>query len=72
MILTELLEHKPLMTAGYLAVLHIHTVSVECEIENLISEVCWFFVYLYINFNLVCFGIFFKLKESNCIQKSMS
>lgn len=39
MIITELLEHKPLMTAGYLCVLHIHTASVECEIEQLIVEI---------------------------------
>eukprot|EP01083_Nonionella_stella_P020600 57126_1 len=38
MVLLELLEHKPILTAGYLAVFHCHTASVECEIMNLISE----------------------------------
>lgn len=35
---TELLEHKPLITAGYEAVLHIHSVIVECQITKLLAE----------------------------------
>jgi peptide chain release factor subunit 3 len=34
----DLLPHKPLITAGYGAVLHVHAVSVECQIHRLISE----------------------------------
>lgn len=34
----DLLEHKPLITAGYAAVLHTHSLSVECMITQLVSE----------------------------------
>ena len=37
--ITDLLEHKPILTAGYNCVLHIHTVSVEVEIDKLLYEV---------------------------------
>jgi peptide chain release factor subunit 3 len=36
----DLLEHKPLLTAGYNAVFHCHTVAVECTITTLVGEVC--------------------------------
>lgn len=35
----ELLEHKAVFTAGYKAVLHIHSLIEECEIIKLIAEV---------------------------------
>eukprot|EP00478_Filoreta_tenera_P000272 GABV01000272.1.p2 GENE.GABV01000272.1~~GABV01000272.1.p2 ORF type:complete len:341 (-),score=126.94 GABV01000272.1:11-1033(-) len=38
MALLELLPHKPLLTKGYQAVLHIHAVSAECEIVRLHAE----------------------------------
>jgi peptide chain release factor subunit 3 len=34
----DLLEHKPLITAGYAAVLHTHSLSVECMITQLVSQ----------------------------------
>jgi len=33
----ELLEHKPIMSAGYKAVLHIHCLIEECEVVKLVS-----------------------------------
>lgn len=35
--LLDLLEHKSIFTAGYKAVLHIHSLVEECEITKLIS-----------------------------------
>nr|XP_027201283.1 eukaryotic peptide chain release factor GTP-binding subunit-like [Dermatophagoides pteronyssinus] len=35
--LVDALEHKPLFTAGYRAIFHIHTAVVECEIELLLE-----------------------------------
>jgi peptide chain release factor subunit 3 len=35
----QLLEHKPLVTAGYLCVLHVHALAVECQISKLVFEV---------------------------------
>lgn len=35
----ELHEHKSLFTAGYTAVLHIHTLVAECEVTALLSEI---------------------------------
>lgn len=35
----ELLEHKPILTGGYKAVLHIHSVVEECEITKLIAMI---------------------------------
>ncbi len=37
-IVLDLLEHKPLITAGYSAILHVHTLSIECTIAKLVSE----------------------------------
>jgi len=37
-VVLELLQTKPLITAGYDAVLHIHAVSVECQIHRLLTE----------------------------------
>jgi peptide chain release factor subunit 3 len=37
-VVLPLLEHKPLLTAGYQCVLHAHALSVECSIEKLLSE----------------------------------
>jgi peptide chain release factor subunit 3 len=37
-VITELLPHKPLISKGYYAVLHLHSVIVECEIVELIAE----------------------------------
>jgi len=34
----DLLEHRPLITAGYAAVLHSHSLSVECVITQLVSQ----------------------------------
>eukprot|EP01057_Protomagalhaensia_wolfi_P000767 Protomagalhaensia_wolfi_Nauph_80__766@NODE_143_length_3458_cov_147_083943_g106_i0_p1_GENE_NODE_143_length_3458_cov_147_083943_g106_i0NODE_143_length_3458_cov_147_083943_g106_i0_p1_ORF_typecomplete_len521_score133_39GTP_EFTU/PF00009_27/2_9e45GTP_EFTU_D3/PF03143_17/1_9e27GTP_EFTU_D2/PF03144_25/2_7e02GTP_EFTU_D2/PF03144_25/0_00056MMR_HSR1/PF01926_23/0_0022FeoB_N/PF02421_18/3_4e02FeoB_N/PF02421_18/0_062AIG1/PF04548_16/0_16_NODE_143_length_3458_cov_147_083943_g106_i0731635 len=38
-VIVELLEHRPLLTAGYKCVLHAHTVCEEVEIERLIDAV---------------------------------
>ena len=35
----ELLEHKPLFTEGYKAVLHIHSAVCECEVSQIIFEI---------------------------------
>ena len=35
----ELLEHKAIFSAGYKAVLHIHSVVEECEVTRLLSEI---------------------------------
>jgi len=33
----ELLEHKPLITVGYSAILHVHSLAVECNVAQLLS-----------------------------------
>eukprot|EP01053_Blabericola_migrator_P008522 Blabericola_migrator_1__8521@NODE_444_length_8414_cov_167_650533_g92_i1_p2_GENE_NODE_444_length_8414_cov_167_650533_g92_i1NODE_444_length_8414_cov_167_650533_g92_i1_p2_ORF_typecomplete_len508_score110_34GTP_EFTU/PF00009_27/1_4e45GTP_EFTU_D3/PF03143_17/4_7e28GTP_EFTU_D2/PF03144_25/3_1e03GTP_EFTU_D2/PF03144_25/0_00044MMR_HSR1/PF01926_23/0_0018FeoB_N/PF02421_18/3_4e02FeoB_N/PF02421_18/0_021AIG1/PF04548_16/0_038_NODE_444_length_8414_cov_167_650533_g92_i142725795 len=38
-VIVELLEHRPILTAGYKAVLHAHTVCEEIEIEKLIDAI---------------------------------
>lgn len=38
-VVLELLEHKPLITAGYGCILHIHTHSSECNIARLITAI---------------------------------
>lgn len=35
----ELLPHKPLLTAGYTCVLHIHTAQVECTVHKLLTVI---------------------------------
>jgi peptide chain release factor subunit 3 len=35
----DLLEHKPLVTVGYSAILHIHSLSIPCSISGLLSTV---------------------------------
>lgn len=35
----ELLEHKPILTSGYKAILHVHAVTEECEITKLFFKV---------------------------------
>lgn len=35
----DLLEHKPIMTVGYSAVLHVHTLAVECTISSIVNEI---------------------------------
>lgn len=37
--LLDLLEHKSIFTAGYKAVLHIHSLVEECEITRLIAAI---------------------------------
>lgn len=37
--LMDLLEHKPILTIGYAAILHIHALAVECTITHLVSEI---------------------------------
>eukprot|EP00475_Leptophrys_vorax_P024887 TRINITY_DN3452_c0_g1_i1.p1 TRINITY_DN3452_c0_g1~~TRINITY_DN3452_c0_g1_i1.p1 ORF type:complete len:592 (+),score=166.56 TRINITY_DN3452_c0_g1_i1:233-1777(+) len=37
-VITELLAHKPLVSKGYFAVLHLHAAVVECEIVDLLAE----------------------------------
>lgn len=37
-VVLDLLEHKPIMTAGYECVLHVHTAIVECSIKKMLSE----------------------------------
>lgn len=39
LMIVELLEHNPVFTVGYKAVLHIHTAVEECEITKLICEI---------------------------------
>lgn len=36
--LLDLLEHKSIFTAGYKAVLHVHSLVEECEITRLIAQ----------------------------------
>jgi len=38
-VVLEMLEHKPLLTAGYEAVMHAHTVSSECTVSKLLAAV---------------------------------
>lgn len=35
----ELLEHKAIFTAGYKAVLHVHSSVEECEITKLVAQI---------------------------------
>ena len=35
----DLLEHKPIISAGYKAVLHVHSLVEECEITDLRAEI---------------------------------
>jgi peptide chain release factor subunit 3 len=35
----DLLEHKAIFTAGYKAILHLHSLVEECEVTNLIAQV---------------------------------
>jgi peptide chain release factor subunit 3 len=35
----ELLEHKPILSQGYAAVVHLHAVAVECTISALVNEI---------------------------------
>lgn len=35
----DLLEHKPIITSGYQAVMHIHSLTMECEITHLLEEI---------------------------------
>jgi peptide chain release factor subunit 3 len=35
----DLLEHKPILTIGYAAILHVHALAVECTITHLVSEI---------------------------------
>jgi peptide chain release factor subunit 3 len=35
----DLLEHKPIMTVGYEAILHVHALAVECTITTLVGEI---------------------------------
>lgn len=39
LMITELLDHNPIFTVGYKAVLHIHTAVEECEITKLVCEI---------------------------------
>jgi peptide chain release factor subunit 3 len=38
-VVLDLLEHKPIITAGYFCVLHIHSLIIECEIVDLLSAI---------------------------------
>ena len=38
LVLLELLEHRPILTAGYNCVLHLHTAIEECSIKELTGE----------------------------------
>ncbi|KAL4853614.1 Eukaryotic peptide chain release factor GTP-binding subunit ERF3B [Chlorella vulgaris] len=38
-VIMELLDHKPLLTGGYKAVLHIHSVVEECEVTKLVAVI---------------------------------
>ncbi|KAI7840718.1 hypothetical protein COHA_005534 [Chlorella ohadii] len=38
-VIMELLDHKPLLTGGYKAVLHIHSIVEECEVTKLVAVV---------------------------------
>jgi translation elongation factor EF-1alpha len=35
----DLLEHKAIFTAGYKAILHLHSLVEECEVTNLIAQI---------------------------------
>jgi peptide chain release factor subunit 3 len=35
----DLLEHKPIITVGYAAVLHVHVLAVECTVTHLTSVI---------------------------------
>lgn len=35
----DLLEHKPLITAGYTCILHIHSLAIECQVASLVSAI---------------------------------
>jgi len=35
----DLLDHKPVLTAGYLAMFHVHTACAECEVRKLTGEI---------------------------------
>lgn len=37
--IVELLEHKPILTGGYKAVLHLHSVVEECEVIKLVAAI---------------------------------
>ena len=37
--LLDLLEHKPIVTVGYSAILHVHALAVECTITTLVHEI---------------------------------
>lgn len=39
LVIVELLDHKPLLTGGYKAILHIHSVVEECEVVRLVAVV---------------------------------
>eukprot|EP00742_Colponemidia_sp_Colp-10_P000620 GILJ01000678.1.p1 GENE.GILJ01000678.1~~GILJ01000678.1.p1 ORF type:complete len:592 (-),score=136.75 GILJ01000678.1:203-1921(-) len=39
LVIMELLEHRPVMTAGYGAVVHIHTAAEECTISELLETI---------------------------------
>ena len=38
-VILELLEHKPILTGGYKAILHLHSVVEECEITKLLAAI---------------------------------
>ena len=38
MVVSQLLEHKPILSAGYQCVLHLHSLICECEIIELLQE----------------------------------
>eukprot|EP00887_Chlorella_sp_A99_P005761 scaffold1.g5761.t1 len=38
-VVLELLDHKPILTGGYQAVLHIHSIVEECEITRLVAAI---------------------------------
>jgi peptide chain release factor subunit 3 len=38
-VILDLLEHKPLITAGYEAIFHVHVLAVECVITHLITSI---------------------------------
>lgn len=37
-VVLELLDHKPLISKGYSAILHIHSLAIDCEIKNVLLE----------------------------------
>jgi len=38
LVLVDLLEHKSVFTAGYKAILHVHTVTEECEVTKIVAK----------------------------------